>query len=564
MTFDTAVCLCCRQITRLVGSIKIDFKFARAAVARSSRGMFRRAENEDPNVSARRRLPSAKPAAAQLPSALPALPASPTAYSPGGTAVTAYDCFTPLAAHRGDERGLAPPAPPADLGGACLPDVRLFSGTAASSARGGGTLRDHLLGRVQPLLDAVHRLHAAGIEETGITLPRIVVVGEQSSGKSSLLEALIGYDILPTGGGIVTRRPLYLRLVSTAGPASPAGSSGSGAGRGASRATSRATSPSASARGSGGGSEAEPRARIGESAASLRPVGSLAELKAAIIQMTNHVAGANAGISSSPLCAPHCARSHGYALRHCLPRPSAASSLPPLGPPRVALPACLLKGHPTSPASPAGPARAAHLPCAMAALHPREHAQPAAACSIARVHRFLHPLHATTSRAHSSADCLRLTHSPTHCGLTHPLTVAACRRYVELSGPHCAELTLVDLPGLVKNPLPGSDQPADIEARTLELVQVWLVACASLAKQLRPSSRAHPSLALGALRLCALGALCASSARAIPVLALWWALAALGWPAHPPIAPVGGALAASSAAPHAARPRPTLPTSDLL
>ncbi|XP_029295454.1 dynamin-1-like protein isoform X2 [Cottoperca gobio] len=46
-----------------------------------------------------------------------------------------------------------------------------------------------------------------------IQLPQIVVVGSQSSGKSSVLESLVGRDFLPRGSGIVTRRPLVLQLV---------------------------------------------------------------------------------------------------------------------------------------------------------------------------------------------------------------------------------------------------------------------------------------------------------------------------------------------------------------
>eukprot|EP00882_Tetradesmus_deserticola_P003727 GHRQ01003942.1.p1 GENE.GHRQ01003942.1~~GHRQ01003942.1.p1 ORF type:complete len:478 (+),score=208.07 GHRQ01003942.1:111-1544(+) len=44
-------------------------------------------------------------------------------------------------------------------------------------------------------------------------LSSIVVVGGQSSGKSSVLEAVVGRDFLPRGTGIVTRRPLVLNLV---------------------------------------------------------------------------------------------------------------------------------------------------------------------------------------------------------------------------------------------------------------------------------------------------------------------------------------------------------------
>ncbi|XP_066579592.1 dynamin-1-like protein isoform X4 [Amia ocellicauda] len=49
-----------------------------------------------------------------------------------------------------------------------------------------------------------------------IQLPQIAVVGTQSSGKSSVLESLVGRDLLPRGTGIVTRRPLILQLVHLA------------------------------------------------------------------------------------------------------------------------------------------------------------------------------------------------------------------------------------------------------------------------------------------------------------------------------------------------------------
>ena len=40
----------------------------------------------------------------------------------------------------------------------------------------------------------------------------------QSSGKSSVLEAVVGRDFLPRGTGIVTRRPLVLNLVHVDDP----------------------------------------------------------------------------------------------------------------------------------------------------------------------------------------------------------------------------------------------------------------------------------------------------------------------------------------------------------
>ncbi|XP_017774299.1 PREDICTED: dynamin-1-like protein isoform X2 [Nicrophorus vespilloides] len=46
-----------------------------------------------------------------------------------------------------------------------------------------------------------------------IHLPQIIVLGSQSSGKSSVIESLVGKSFLPRGIGIVTRRPLILQLV---------------------------------------------------------------------------------------------------------------------------------------------------------------------------------------------------------------------------------------------------------------------------------------------------------------------------------------------------------------
>ncbi|KAL7274959.1 vacuolar protein sorting-associated protein 1 [Rhizina undulata] len=57
-----------------------------------------------------------------------------------------------------------------------------------------------------------------------IDLPQIVVVGSQSSGKSSVLENIVGRDFLPRGTGIVTRRPLVLQLINRPAPNRPNGS----------------------------------------------------------------------------------------------------------------------------------------------------------------------------------------------------------------------------------------------------------------------------------------------------------------------------------------------------
>lgn len=54
-------------------------------------------------------------------------------------------------------------------------------------------------------------------QSSSLSLPSIVVIGSQSSGKSSVLEAIVGHEFLPKGSNMVTRRPIELTLVNTPG-----------------------------------------------------------------------------------------------------------------------------------------------------------------------------------------------------------------------------------------------------------------------------------------------------------------------------------------------------------
>ncbi|RXN14935.1 interferon-induced GTP-binding Mx3-like protein [Labeo rohita] len=73
-----------------------------------------------------------------------------------------------------------------------------------------GAFHSHFTDSVQPLIELIDSLRFIGIDED-IDLPSIAVVGDQSSGKSSVLEALSGVA-LPRGSGIITRCPLELKL----------------------------------------------------------------------------------------------------------------------------------------------------------------------------------------------------------------------------------------------------------------------------------------------------------------------------------------------------------------
>ncbi|KAL6129456.1 hypothetical protein ACLB2K_072806 [Fragaria x ananassa] len=71
--------------------------------------------------------------------------------------------------------------------------------------------------KIRPLLDAIDKLRDLKVTEEGIQLPTIVVVGDQSSGKSSVLESLAGIS-LPRGQGICTRVPLIMKLQHHSNP----------------------------------------------------------------------------------------------------------------------------------------------------------------------------------------------------------------------------------------------------------------------------------------------------------------------------------------------------------
>ncbi|KAM6980849.1 interferon-induced GTP-binding protein Mx3-like [Aplochiton taeniatus] len=72
------------------------------------------------------------------------------------------------------------------------------------------TLNEQYEEKVRPCIDLIDSLRSLGVEKD-LSLPAIAVIGDQSSGKSSVLEALSGVA-LPRGSGIVTRCPLELKM----------------------------------------------------------------------------------------------------------------------------------------------------------------------------------------------------------------------------------------------------------------------------------------------------------------------------------------------------------------
>ncbi|KAK8100836.1 uncharacterized protein PG998_007760 [Apiospora kogelbergensis] len=75
---------------------------------------------------------------------------------------------------------------------------------------------DQMMLLTKKMIEIRNILQKVGQSST-LTLPSIVVIGSQSSGKSSVLEAIVGHEFLPKGTNMVTRRPIELTLINTPG-----------------------------------------------------------------------------------------------------------------------------------------------------------------------------------------------------------------------------------------------------------------------------------------------------------------------------------------------------------
>ena len=73
---------------------------------------------------------------------------------------------------------------------------------------------DQMMILTKKMIEIRSMLQVVGQSNT-LILPSIVVIGSQSSGKSSVLEAIVGHEFLPKGSNMITRRPIELTLVNT-------------------------------------------------------------------------------------------------------------------------------------------------------------------------------------------------------------------------------------------------------------------------------------------------------------------------------------------------------------
>lgn len=74
---------------------------------------------------------------------------------------------------------------------------------------------DEMLNLTRQMIEIRNILTAVDSQSDTLKLPLIVVVGSQSSGKSSVLESIVGQEFLPKGNNMVTRRPIELTLVNS-------------------------------------------------------------------------------------------------------------------------------------------------------------------------------------------------------------------------------------------------------------------------------------------------------------------------------------------------------------
>jgi replication fork clamp-binding protein CrfC len=81
---------------------------------------------------------------------------------------------------------------------------------------------DQMMVLTKKMIEIRNILQQVG-QTAALQLPSIVVIGSQSSGKSSVLEAIVGHEFLPKGSNMVTRRPIELTLVNTPGTTSEYG-----------------------------------------------------------------------------------------------------------------------------------------------------------------------------------------------------------------------------------------------------------------------------------------------------------------------------------------------------
>ncbi|EFW21224.1 dynamin-like GTPase mgm1 [Coccidioides posadasii str. Silveira] len=102
----------------------------------------------------------------------------------------------------------------AGVAGATTGSALGYDSTDDDVAEGRRAVDEQMMTLTRKMIEIRNMLQRIG-QSNSLTLPSIVVIGSQSSGKSSVLEAIVGHEFLPKGLNMVTRRPIELTLINT-------------------------------------------------------------------------------------------------------------------------------------------------------------------------------------------------------------------------------------------------------------------------------------------------------------------------------------------------------------
>ncbi len=94
-----------------------------------------------------------------------------------------------------------------------LPGTGLASNMGSRDSNAGKESKSMQRQEREQLYEAYNQLHTLAQDfHTPFDAPAVIVVGHQTSGKSALIEALMGFQFNQVGGGTKTRRPIALRM----------------------------------------------------------------------------------------------------------------------------------------------------------------------------------------------------------------------------------------------------------------------------------------------------------------------------------------------------------------
>lgn len=114
----------------------------------------------------------------------------------------------------GSSGGPEPPKQSRAAAGAAAAGALAYEQSEDDTASDDPERDDQMMALTKEMIEIRNILQRIGQSST-LTLPSLVVIGSQSSGKSSVLEAIVGHEFLPKGFNMVTRRPIELTLVNT-------------------------------------------------------------------------------------------------------------------------------------------------------------------------------------------------------------------------------------------------------------------------------------------------------------------------------------------------------------